>query len=292
LNDVKVVQQDGYIFHGRQKQISALKTALKSPQAIVLLSPRACGKTALLKRLPQVLTQTRCVYFDLQDNPLDTVAHFITALLHKIDPLAIPDLCNSIEGLQQVLDQPRKRTLLLCFDEYESLYRVLEGRDKAEWMAVMDVLLQARQNCRVLFAGATLMPLKLSKIIRFSSLNQTDSVRLLKKIVVDNMPQTRAKKIAKKMGGQPFLLQHYAKLCQKMDLEDIEETLLDQCGYYFRSVLATLSQPAQQAIIALAEGQTVQWNKAIWQEVKAQHILNQQQHFNVPLFARFLAEID
>ena len=290
LNPTKIRQQDGYIFHGRQKQIATLKIALKSPQTIVLLSPRACGKTALLKRLPHVLAKTTCVYFDLQDNPLDKPAHFITALLNKINPLTIPDLCNSIEALQRVLDQPRGQVLLLCFDEYESLSRVLAGRDKAEWAAVMKVLLQARKNYRVLFAGATMMPLKSSRIIRFSYLNQIDSISLLKKITVGYMSHKHAKKVAKETGGQPFLLQHYARLHQEIDLEDIEETLLDQCGYYFRSVLATLSQPAQQAVIAVAQGQNVQWDKTQWQEVKAQYILNQQQHFKLPLFARFLTE--
>src|SRR5262249_28253322 len=70
-------------FRGREASIHTIETLLGEPgrgASITLLGPRRCGKTSLLKMLPLLLPDTVCVFFDLQDNPIDSPAAFFAAL--------------------------------------------------------------------------------------------------------------------------------------------------------------------------------------------------------------------
>lgn len=71
------------VFRGREAVARRIELLLADPTrsaSIALLAPRRCGKTSMLKMLPELIPDAVCVFFDLQQHPIDTPAGFFQAL--------------------------------------------------------------------------------------------------------------------------------------------------------------------------------------------------------------------
>ncbi len=119
------------VFRGREAFVRQIEALLADPQqrcSLALLGPRRCGKTSLLRMLPGLLPDTVCVFFDLQDNPVDSPAVFWRALaqhareqVHRDRRLILPALPEGApfeaasQWLQHLADLPGGQRILLKF---------------------------------------------------------------------------------------------------------------------------------------------------------------------------------
>ena len=125
------------VFRGRQEIVRQIETILADASqsgSIALLGPRRCGKTSLLQMLPAMLPDCVCIFFDLQDNPVDSTQSFFGALDRQAQQQALRarrlelpclrrgDVFSSAMSWFQELDKMEGDfRILLCIDEFERL---------------------------------------------------------------------------------------------------------------------------------------------------------------------------
>jgi len=116
--------------------------------SIVLLGPRRCGKTSLLKMLPALLPDAQCVFFDLQDNPVDSAAGFFAALARQareqarrdrqweLPPLPEGSAFEAGAAWFQALEEAAgDRRILISIDEFTIQAAPRDAREALECIA-------------------------------------------------------------------------------------------------------------------------------------------------------------
>jgi hypothetical protein len=228
------------VFRGRSKDIKQIELLLADPTqsgSIALLAPRRVGKSSLLKMLPALLPDAVCIFFDLQDHPVDSPAGFFRAL-HKSaveqarrdHQLALPpfpegspfeagsDWFRALDALAE------DRRILICIDEFERLETLFPG-DKSDLLKLMGLFratIQHRKKLRLLVSGAAPFD-ELGDLwndhfinvqeVHLDLLDKSTSLDLLTcpipEFPADAVPLEIAEAIYTRTGGQPFLLQAY-----------------------------------------------------------------------------------
>lgn len=159
------------VFRGREPLVEALESALGDASlgtSVALIGPRRCGKSSLLKMLPVKLPDTQVIFFDLQDNPVDSPDAFAHALVREAKDqarrdrqLRLPDLPEGppIEALAGWLDAlesfDQVHRFLICIDEYERLEDLYPGDRRAllRLMGLLRATIQHRGRLRLLVSG-------------------------------------------------------------------------------------------------------------------------------------------
>ncbi|MEP7121657.1 MAG: AAA family ATPase [Byssovorax sp.] len=228
------------VFRGRDKDVSQIELLLADPTqsgSIALLAPRRAGKSSLLKMLPALLPDAICIFFDLQDNPVDSPAGFFRELYktakeqarrdHRLTLPPFPEGTPFEAGAAwfRALDAfAENRRILLCIDEFERLETLFPG-DKADLLKLMGLFratIQHRRKLRLLVSGAAPFD-ELGDLwndhfinvqeVHLDLLDQPTSLDLLMRPIPgfpeDAVPLAIAEAIYARTGGQPFLLQAY-----------------------------------------------------------------------------------
>ena len=229
------------VFKGRELIISQLESLLIEEldnRAILLLAPRRCGKTSTLNMLPALLPDIIWVFFDLQDNPIDSPAAFFQALAkraqqqawqhHAIElpplPTGLPPLKAAAEWFSLLDVLAAERRILICFDEYERLENVFLGdtHKLCSLMKLFQQTLQQHKKIHLLFSGASdfdeldelwfdYFPQR--HLVRLNYLEQAAAIELLTRPVASFPAQVLSPAVAgsiyRRTAGQPYLLQLY-----------------------------------------------------------------------------------
>jgi hypothetical protein len=191
--------------------------------------------------LPDLIPDCICIFFDLQDNPVDSPKAFFEALDRQAREQARRDRRVRLPALAddgqvfgdaskwfQALDEVSGNTrILLCLDEFERLESLFPGdrRDLLRLMGLFRATIQHRQNLRLLVSGVAPFD-ELGSIwndhfinlrqIRVGHLDQATALDLLMRPLpdfpVDAVPAAVAERIFERTGGQPYLLQLYGSL--------------------------------------------------------------------------------
>ncbi len=210
--------------------------------AVAVFAPRRCGKSSLLRMLPVKLPDTLCVFFDLQDNPLQTPLDLFPALARRTVEQAreqhrgsLPELSgNTLEAARDWLDalehRPGEERILLCLDEFERLEEVVDEKPETrqqlvQLMGLLRATIQHRRRVRLLVAGTAtfeeLGPLWNDTFIsvqelRLGALERDIAIDLLRQPIPvsegfpeDAVPADVAEAIVDRTGGQPYLTQLY-----------------------------------------------------------------------------------
>lgn len=267
------------VFRGREELVHTIEDLLGEPGrgcSIALLGPRRCGKTSLLKMLPALMPDALCVFFDLQDNPIDSPAAFFSALSrranqearrHNLELAQLDDRVRIATGARwiEALDSlPGDLRVLLCIDEFERLESLFSGSRKQllQLMGVIRATIQHRQRVRVLVAGAApfeeLDSLWNDHFINARELRvghfDRDTARELlchpiSEFPEDAVPREVAEAIVEQSGGQPNLVHLYGwelvtllnrekrKQAKLEDVSIIEEDVMVSEGSYFRYII-------------------------------------------------------
>ncbi len=243
-----------------------------------------------------MLPDTVCVFFDLQDNPIDTPRGFFEALDRRIREqtqqgrrLELPTLPEgpTFESASQwfglLEEYTGERRILICIDEFERLEDLFPGerRELLQLMGLFRATIQHRRKLRLLVAGAAPFEdldalwndhfINLREI-RIGHLGRDTAIDLLTQPISDfpaeAIPQTVAELIWTRTGGQPYLLQLYGSLLvthlndQKRytatleDVTSVEDDALSQGTYYFRDTYNKAPAAARSILEQIACGQT------------------------------------
>jgi hypothetical protein len=236
---------DPSTFRGREdivRQIELLLNDEKQAAAVSVLAPRRCGKSSLLRMLPVKLPDALCVFFDLQDNPIQAPLDLFPALEKRLREQARP---QEREGLPRLRDssleaardwlealeqRPGRDRVLLCLDEFERLEEAVRLKPEAmqqlvQLMGLLRATIQHRRRVRLLVAGNStfeeLGPLWNDSFIsarelRLGPLERDVAIGLLRQPIPveegfpdDAVPLDVAEAIVDRTGGQPYLTQLY-----------------------------------------------------------------------------------
>ncbi|MFO1431776.1 MAG: AAA family ATPase [Candidatus Competibacteraceae bacterium] len=288
------------VFRGRQELVRRIETLLADPEnsaSIALLGPRRCGKTSLLKMLPLLLPDAVVIFFDLQDNPVDSPIAFFQALARQAREQAQRDrrlpLPSLPEGppfeagsawFQTLENLAGDYRILLCIDEFERLEELFPGerRELLQLMGLFRAAIQHRRRLRLLVSGAAPFD-ELDRIwddhfvnvreLRVEHLDRETGLDLLIHPLPEfqAIPPEIAELIYRRTGGQPFLLQLYGSLlinrlnemdCRQATREEVtavdEQVLLEgQSSYYFRNIYRSAPDDARSVLETLALGERV-----------------------------------
>lgn len=257
-------EQGMELFRGREQIIRRIETVLgdaATSASLVLLAPRRCGKTTLLNMLPAKLPGTLCVFFDIQDNPTDSVGRLANALVDRAKQQAskagkptIPDLPDGspMEALSRWIDALNGHYpsgVLIALDEFERLAvgNLWPGTDLEfrQFMGLLRATIQHRRRVRLLVAGATPFD-ELGAVwndhfinvreIRFGHFDPAVARDLLCRPIpdfpADAIPPRVAEQVVERTGAQPFLVQLYGQVLvtrlndqqrREATLEDVED---------------------------------------------------------------------
>lgn len=287
------------VFRGRSALVRSIEAILADADqnsSLALLGPRRCGKTSLLQMLPAMLPDCACVFFDLQDNPVSSVADFFKALLRRAQEqvraqrrLEIPGLDpgGTFESATRWFDQLDRMTeinrFLISIDEFERLESLFPGdrRDLLRLMGLFRATIQHRRKVRLLVSGVApfeeLGPLWNDHFInvrelRIGHLDEPTSIELLSKPIEefppDAVPPEVARLIFERTAGQPYLLQLFGTLLINRlneqertnaaveDVAAIEQESLLQGRYYFGNTYQDAPLGVRDVLEALARGET------------------------------------
>ncbi|MBC7817474.1 MAG: hypothetical protein IAG10_11335, partial [Planctomycetaceae bacterium] len=149
--DPLVPEFDQTTFRGRDdlvRQIELLLNDEKQAAAVSVIAPRRCGKSSLLRMLPVKLPDALCVFFDLQDNPIQAPLDLFPALEKRLREQARPQERESLPRLRdssleaardwlEALEQrPGRDRVLLCLDEFERLEEVVGEKPETKQQLV------------------------------------------------------------------------------------------------------------------------------------------------------------
>lgn len=321
------------VFRGRTaiaQQIEQLLADQQQSLSIALLAPRRCGKSSILKMLPVMLPGAIFVFYDLQDNPVDSIEGFFRSLVKRAQTQAyqdrgikLPDLAPGtpfesgqlwLEQTDQYLQQP----LLICIDEFERLPALFPGTQQQllQLMGLFRATIQHRRHVRLLVSGAAPFD-ELEHLwddhfinvqeIRFAHLDYRSSIELLRKPIdafpASAIPETVAKAIFERTQGQPFLLQAFAGITIEhlnqaqltvatlSMLDAIEEAVMIRCTTYFRDIYFKAPEPARQVLYALSHHQSCDIDRNSERWLRRRHLITEQQQLNIPVFGRWVREL-
>ncbi|MEZ5476488.1 MAG: ATP-binding protein [Thiolinea sp.] len=321
------------VFRGREEVVTRIEQLLSDHNqslSIALLGPRRCGKSSLLKMLPSQLPSAFVVFFDLQDNPADSVEGFFRALVKRAQEqtarqhrgIILPDLpegtpFEAASAWLEQLDDKLDKTLLICMDEFERLPRLFPGAEHElfKLMSLFRATIQHRKNIRLLVSGAAPFD-ELEHIwndnfinvqeIRLPHLNHANGTGLLRHPIhtfpADTISAEVADTIYQRTNGQPFLLQafgglavehlnHIKKPALLPDMLDtIEEEVMKRGNYYFTDVYQSAPPAAQQILHTLAQGQACAIDPASLRWLKRRLLLNEDNQLSIPTFGRWIRE--
>lgn len=326
-------EQGQEVFRGRRHLIEQIESLLVDPSqsvSIALLGPRRCGKTSLLNMLPAMLPDAVCVFFDLQDNPINSATAFFHALAkraqeqaHRDRRLELPLLPEGdpFEAARQWLESldhlAGERRILICIDEFERLEDLFRGerRELLTLMGLFRATIQHRRHVRLLISGVAPFD-ELDSLwsdhfinlreIRIENLAEETVLELLTQPIKDFPEQAITLPIAKtiwaRTGGQPYLIQLYGSLLiqylneieeKQADLaylELVEERLLEQATYYFRNTIQVAPPSAQTVLEALAIDQSIEIDKNTQRWLKRRCLLTDNNKLLIPVLGTWINE--
>jgi hypothetical protein len=321
------------VFRGREPLVRGIEAILADADqrsSLALLGPRRCGKTSLLQMLPAMLPDCVCVFFDLQDNPVNTVQEFFEAIARRAREQArlyrrveIPPLEDggpfdaATRWLESLDSVPGVNRFLLSIDEFERLENLFPGdrRDLLRLMGLFRATIQHRQKVRLLVSGVApfeeLGPLWNDHFInlrelRINHLDETTSVDLLSHPIPDfpatAVPPPVAEAIYRRTGGQPYLLQLYGALlinhlnqeerpvARLEDVDVIEEEALLQGRYYFTNAYEGALPEAQAALESLARGNRPAISGPARRWLERRCLIDDQGALRIPVLGAFLRQ--
>ena len=287
------------VFRGREeivRQIDSILADGNQGGSIALLGPRRCGKTSLLQMLPALLPDCLCIFFDLQDNPVDSTQSFFEAICRQAREQArrdrridLPGLANgatfssAMEWFQELDAIPGNFRILLCVDEFERLEDLFPGnrQDLLRLMGLFRATIQHRRKLRFLVSGVAPFD-ELGQIwndhfinvrqIWVGHLEREAAIDLLMRPLADFpvgvVPEEVANLVYERTGGQPYLLQLYGTLliahlnaqsrrrAIPEDIATVEEDVTSQGAYYFRHSYEAVPVEAREALERLACGKS------------------------------------
>ena len=276
------------VFCGRDaiaRKIEQLLVHQQQNVSIALLSPRRCGKSSLLKMLPSLLPDSIVVFYDLQDNTVDSVAGFFRTLAQQVLQQAYQDRAIKLPALPEgsafeagqhwfkILDQHLTQPLLICMDEFERLPALFPGTEQQllQLMSLFRATIQNRRYVRLLVAGVAPFDELESlwndhfinvQVIKMPHLDRHSSLALVQSPIAAfptaTLPKDVADYLFSRTQGQPYLLQAFAGTTVEhlnehqlstahLDmLPAIEEEVLRRCNAYFRNIYFDAPPAAQQ----------------------------------------------
>ncbi len=323
------------VFRGRDDVFRRIERLLVDPvrnASIALLAPRRCGKTSVLKMLPALVPDAVCIFFDLQEHPVDTPAAFFQSLDHETRVqarrdrgLELPALSDGtpFEAAGRWLDALEAaagdRRLLFCLDEFETLERTFPGspQDLLKLMGLFRSIIQHRRAVRILVSGEAPFD-ELDAMwndhfisvreVRFGHLDAATARDLVRKPTSDfpgeTLPEDVAARIVERTGGQPYLVQLYAQLAVELlndedrrratleDLETVEGQVLEEAGYYFRNSWQRGPDSAREALAALARGATPELDRPARRWLRRRELIDEEGRLTIPVLGRFLIEAE
>lgn len=321
------------VFRGRTDLIMQIEGLLADPQqrlSIALLGPRRVGKTSLLYMLPSLLPHNICIFFDLQDNPIDKPTHFFQALSRRISEqipkdknIKLPTLPinasleNAAEWLRQLDNNLGHQQLLISIDEFERLESVFPGnqREFLQLMGIFRSIIQHRRNICLLLAGVAPFD-ELDSIwtdhfinvreVKIGFLSKKNAVELLTKPVIgfprQAISEAVAEKVFERTAGQPLLLQFYgSRLVQSLneqnrretslkDVEKVEERALEEVTYYFRNLYQTTPPHLQTVLEELAYEKVVDLDRKDKAWLRRRLLIDENNQLMIPVFATWIRE--
>lgn len=321
------------LFRGRETEVRNIERLLAdtvNQTSIVLLGPRRCGKTSLLKMLPTLLPEVQCVFFDLQDNPANSLDSFFRAL-HKraVEQsirerrIKIPDLPpgpaieSAAEWIRLLEEAAGRYRILICIDEFERLEEVFGGtqRELLQLMGLVRGTIQHRRKVKLLVSGVApfdeLGPMwddhfVNAREVRIGHLDRETSIGLLTKPVpefpADAIPTEVAAQIFERTGGQPYLLQLYGsklvsllndqerKASTLADLPVVEDQVLSEARSYFSYTVRTAPPGAHAVLEALAQNQQPAIDAASRRWLERRCLLTPDQQLAIPVLANWIRE--
>ncbi len=321
------------LFRGREKLIQQIETLLADPDrsvSISLIGPRRCGKTSLLRMLPVKLPDAICVFFDLQDNPVDSAQAFFQALERQTleqasrdRQMTLPKLANGpifetgSQWFRAVDEVAGTHRILICIDEFERLEELFPGdrRDLLKLMGLFRAIIQHRRRLRLLAAGAAPFD-ELDSLwndhfinlreIPIGHLDRENSLNLLTRPIAgfpaQAIPTAIAKRIYDRTRGQPYLTQLYGNLLvtrlndQKRrtalveDVSAIEEDVLTQAAYYLRNIYQSAPAKVRHALLALSKGEQNELQASTRRWLRRRWLLDQDGQLGIPVLGRWIKE--
>ena len=319
------------LFRGRDhivRQIESILADANQSGSIALLGPRRCGKTSVLQMLPALLPDCICVFFDLQDNPVDSSAAFFQALERqaraqsrrdrRVELPTLPDGGNFVAATQwfRELDKiPGDFRILLCLDEFERLEDLFPG-NRQELLRLMGLFrgtIQHRRKLRLLVSGVAPFD-ELGQIwndhfinvreIRVGHLDRETSMDLLMNPLegfpTDAVPQEVAAKVFERTGGQPYLLQLYGgvlishlnqqerRIATLEDIDQIEDEVMSEGAYYFRHTYESAPEDARQALQELAQGKHPSKRNQARPWLMRRGLIDESGELTIPVLATFM----
>jgi GTPase SAR1 family protein len=235
------------VFRGREPLVAEIESILGDPgqgAALALIGPRRCGKTSLLNMLPLKLPDALVVFFDTQNNPIDSTESLVKALVGQAQEqgrrehrLTLPDappgppmesLAAWFERLERLdLSGFGVRRILLCIDEFERWEGLFPGDRRAllQLLGLLRATIQHRRRLRVLIAGAAhvdeLDPMWADHLVNLRTLTIGPLTRPVTLDLLmrpsddfppDAIPPAVAEAVWSRTLGQPYLTQLYGSL--------------------------------------------------------------------------------
>jgi hypothetical protein len=324
--------QGRLVFRGRAEIVRQIESILvhAESESIALIGPRRCGKTSLLQMLPALIPQSVCIFFDLQDNPVDSPRAFFEALARQtreqarrdrrleLPPLGVGGVFSAAGEWLLALDNIESDfRILICFDEFERLEDLFPGdrKDLLQLMSLFRATIQHRRKLRLLVSGVAPFD-ELGQIwndhfinlrqIRVGHLDCETAVDLLRHPTPDfapeAVPEVVAVRIFERTGGQPYLLQLYGSLlvgCLNAegrrysampDVARVEDEALTQGAYYFRHTYEAAPPAAREALEALASGKHPLMSPSTRRWLKRRGLITDADCLAMPVFGTFLRD--
>ena len=165
--------KDQDIFLGRQdlkSELSHIILTSRSMPMLLICGQRRVGKSSLLHFLPQLLgSQFKIIRQDFQNSKLDSISLWLKDLQQKLERefkleaenWQVPDLWitawTEIEAKLETISEQREEKIILAFDEYENLHKILKKSPEQgeRLLEAMRSFSQSQNQVVFLFVGAT-----------------------------------------------------------------------------------------------------------------------------------------